>query len=121
MPGKVAELGDLYNVAPEATLERDAKTTFRRMVCVAERPQDVYVWTAMARTTSAPDETIDLPSSEQTEFGLTAPGWWSYRFIRSVKKRWTGDPSLCAYLATLPEPMKSQVLAHYRGRPKPGR
>jgi hypothetical protein len=116
MAGTTAKRGDVYNVAPEASLEGDAKPTKRRMVCVAEHPADDYVWRAMARTTTAFDPARDLHSPARADLGLTQDGWWSYRFLRSVKKRWTGDAALCPYLASLPEPLKTTVLDHYRNR-----
>jgi hypothetical protein len=117
MSGSTAQRGDVYNVAPDATLERDRKASLRRMVCVAEQPTD-YVWKAMARTTTAFDPAVDLQSRACPDLGLTEEGWWSYRFLRSVKKRWTGDLSLCACLASLPEPLRTQVLDHYKNRPR---
>lgn len=87
------------------------------MVCVAELP-DESVWRAMARSTTDYVDG-DLVSPSNHALGLTEPGWWSHRFIRSVKKRWTGDPTLCDFLATLPEPLRTEVLDHYRNRPKP--
>lgn len=116
--GNTAQRGDVYNVAATATLDRDSKTTLRRMVCVAELPDD-YVWKAMARTTSAEDPAVDLRSPQRPDLGLSQDGWWSYRFLRSVKKRWTGYPGQCEFLAALPEPLRTEVLAHYKSRPKP--
>jgi hypothetical protein len=89
------------------------------MVCVAELPAD-SVWRAMARITTGGRDS-DLLSPQDLSLKLTRDGWWSYRFIRSVKKRWTGHAGLCDYLATLPEPLRSQVLDHYRNRPRPRR
>lgn len=86
------------------------------MVCVAERPQDSYVWQAMSRTTTAQDEAVDLHSPANSALGLSKEGWWSYRFLRSVKKRWTGYPGQCEFLASLPEPLRTEVLDHYRNR-----
>lgn len=88
------------------------------MVCVAERPTD-YVWTAMSRTTTAHDESADLFSAADESIHLSKDGWWSYRYLRSVKKRWTGHPTECPYLVTLPEPLRSEVLDHYKARPRP--
>lgn len=118
MAGNIARRGDLYRVDRQATIEGDRKPDPRRMVCVGENPHDPYVWKAMARTTTAPNKSIDLFSPQQNELGLTKDGWWSYRFIRSVKKKWTGHEVLCAYLSTLPEPLKAEVLGHYMSRPK---
>lgn len=117
MPGTNAQRGDLYNVSRRATFEGDTKDGLRRMVCVAEQPQDPYVWTAMARTTTGGDPTIDLHSPERQDLRLTKEGWWSYRFIRAVRKRMTGDPAYCAFLLTLPEPLRTEVLNHYKQRP----
>lgn len=117
MTGQAAKRGDVYNVTRDATLEADSKATPRRMACVAEQPTD-YVWKAMARTTTAFDPSIDLHSPARSDVGLTEEGWWSYRFLRSVKKKWTGHPSLCEFLASLPEPLRTQVLDHYKNRPR---
>jgi hypothetical protein len=87
------------------------------MVCVAELPHET-VWRAMARSTTDHVDG-DLASPRNAELGLTEPGWWSHRFIRSVKKRWTGHATLCDFLATLPEPLRTEVLDHYKNRPKP--
>lgn len=119
MAGSTAARGDIYNVHPDVSVGGDSKATPRRMVCVAENRFDEYAWKAMARTTTAPDESIDLFSPERQELGLTKDGWWSYRFLRSVKKRWTGHATLCAHLSTLPEPLRTEVLTHYMKRPKP--
>jgi hypothetical protein len=119
MPDANAARGDVYNVHPHATMETDPKPTPRRMVCVAELPQDT-VWRAMARITSGAG-TLDLHSPADAALRLTREGWWSYRFIRSVKKRWTGYSGLCDYLVTLPESLRKQVLDHYMSRPRPGK
>ena len=71
------------------------------MVCVAELPDD-YIWRAMARTTSAQGPSVDLRSPRRPDLGLSEDGWWSYRFLRSVKKRWTGYSVQCEFLAALP-------------------
>jgi hypothetical protein len=119
MPGSTAERGDIYNVVVSVTLQSDKKATARRMVCVAEQPSDQLAWRAMARTTSAGDPAVDLFSPADSSTGLTLDGWWSYRFLRSVKKRWTGVAGQCDYLATLSDPMRTKVLDHYKNRPKP--
>lgn len=118
MPGTDAERGDVYRVDRDATLDRDPKQGPRPMVCVAEQPHDDLAWKAMARTTSAFDRALDLHSPADPATGLTAEGWWSYRFLRSVKKRWTGYADICPYLGTLQDPVKSEVLRHYMSRPK---
>lgn len=118
MAGSAAERGDIYNVHPDASVGGDSKATPRRMVCVAENRLDPYAWKAMARTTTAPDKSIDLFSPERQDLGLTKDGWWSHRFLRAVKKKWTGHATLCAYLSTLPEPLRTDVLGHYMKRPK---
>ena len=118
MPETKAERGDVYRVDRDATLERDPKAGPRPMVCVAEQPHDDLAWRAMARTTSAYDRAVDLHSPADPGTGLTAEGWWSYRFLRSVKKRWTGRPDICAYLGTLQDPAKPDILRHYMSRPK---
>ena len=119
MPGTKAERGDIYNVSPAVVLGGDAHLEPRRMVCVAELPLDHYVWRGMSRTTTAQDEAVDLWSPRDEPLGLTKDGWWSHRFVRPVKKRWTGHPTECPYLATLMEPLRSDVLDHYKNRPKP--
>jgi hypothetical protein len=118
MPGTEAQRGDVYRVDRDATLDRDPKPGPRPMVCVAEQPHDDLAWRAMARTTTAFDPSLDLPSPADPATGMTAEGWWSYRFLRSVKKRWTGRNDVCAYLGTLRDPVKSDVLRHYMSRPK---
>lgn len=120
MPGTGALRGDIYNAKPDAVVGGDAHLGPRRMVCVAELPHDQFAWRAMSRTTTAQDEAVDLFSPRDEQLGLSMDGWWSHRFIRSVKKRWTGHPTECAYLATLGEPARSEVLDHYKNRPKPG-
>lgn len=115
MPGTSAKRGDIYNVRATATFEGDAHVTPRRMVCVAELPMDQMVWKAMSRTTTAGADG-DLVSPANAAVGLTKDGWWSLRFLRSVKKRWTGHPDECPYLATLTDPLLSEVMDHYRFR-----
>lgn len=119
MPGPNAQRGDLYCPKPDVIVGGDAHAGPRRVVCVAERPQDDFAWTAMSRTTTAYDPTVDLFSAAAPNLGLTKDGWWSHRYIRSVKKRWTGHPTECPFLGTLVDPVKSQVLNHYKGRPRP--
>jgi hypothetical protein len=118
MPGADAKRGDIYNVHPDATLQGDAHPTPRPMVCVAELPTNGYIWRAMSRTTSVGNGE-DLISPADTSLGLTEDGWWTYRYLRSVKKRWTGDPTWCAFKATLTEPLLSAVMAHYMSRNNP--
>lgn len=118
MPGSHAKRGDIYRVDRDATIEGDRKKE-RPMICVAEQPLDEYVWTAMTRTTSPEVPSAELESPINTDVGLTQKGWWSYRRIRSVKKRWTGHLELCKYLGRLPDTEKDEVLEHYMNRPKP--
>ena len=115
MPGAKAKRGDIYNVHPSAASPGDAHQTPRPMLCVAEQPNDQLAWRAMSRTTTA-GTSVDLFSAADASLGLTKDGWWSYRYLRSVKKRWTGDPSLCAYKSTLTNPLLSTVMAHYMSR-----
>lgn len=116
MPGSVAKRGDIYNVAASVVMTRDFKPQPRRMVCVAEQPQDQLAWRAMSRTTTAGDPAVDLFSPADASLSLTVDGWWSYRFLRSVKKRYTGDPTDCAYLATMTNPLLKSVMDHYMSR-----
>lgn len=120
MPGADAKRGDIYNVHPNATLEGDTHPTPRRMVCVSELPANDYIWRAMARTTSV-GNSEDLFSPADRTLGLSEDGWWTYRYLRSVKKRWTGHPTLCEYKATLTDPLLGTVMGHYmsRNEPKP--
>lgn len=116
MPGSTAQRGDIYLPRHTAITVGDTHSTPRRVVCVAELPSDPEVWRAMSRTTTAYDASIDLFSPADSTLGLTKDGWWSHRFIRSIRKRLTGHPHDCAYLATIPEPLKSTVLDHYKNR-----
>lgn len=120
MPGKSAKRGDIYRVDKDATTDWDKKP-MRPMICVAERPEDDYVWTGMSRTTTSTHPEAELESQENTIIGLSKSGWWSHRFVRSVKKRWTGHASLCPYLGRLPETLERQVLDHYKTRPRVNR
>lgn len=116
MPGGSAQRGDIYEVHRNATREFDQKVR-RRVVCVAELP-DESTWRAMARITTA-NQPGDLPSPQQNELKLTRPGWWTTRFIRAVRKDLTGRSGVCDYKSTLPEPLRTAVLAHYMNRPRP--
>lgn len=119
MPGNDAKRGDIYRATPQVVIGGDAHDGPRPMVCVAELPTDDLVWRAMSRTTSAFDSSVDLFSGADASLGLTKDGWWSFRYLRSVKKKWTGHPTECPYVATLVEPLKTEVLNHYKGRPGP--
>lgn len=118
MPGTIAKRGDIYNVAATGLMSPDPKPQPRRMVCVAEQPLDGLAWKAMSRTTTAGDASADLFSPADASLGLTEDGWWSHRFLRAVKKRYTGDPAHCAYLSTLTDPLLKTVMDHYMSRPK---
>lgn len=118
MPGSAAKRGDIYNVAASALMTRDFKPQPRRMVCVSEQPQDALAWKAMSRTTTAGKPGVDLFSPADSTLSLTLDGWWSWRFLRAVKKRYTGDPHQCAYLATMVDPLRKAVLDHYMNRPR---
>lgn len=71
----------------------------------------------MSRTTTAGKPGVDLWSPADASLHLTVDGWWSWRFLRSVKKRYTGDPATCAYLATMVNPLLKTVMDHYMNRP----
>lgn len=109
--------GDLYKVKPSATIDGRDHAPYRPMVCVAELPADT-VWRGMSRTSTAGDAS-DLASPADPALGLSKAGWWSFRYLRSVKKRWTGHATECPYIATLSDPLKTQVLDHYKSRPRP--
>lgn len=115
MPHGTAKIADIYKVASDATVGGMSKPQPRPMVCVAERPMDPDVWTAMARTTSSGDPAVDLRSPADPSLGLSAEGWWSTRFIHSVRKART-DKIGCRYVSTLQDPLRKQVLDHYRNR-----
>lgn len=117
MPGSTAIRGDIYKVKPTATLEGRDHAAYRPMVCVAELPADT-VWRGMSRTSTAGDPS-DLPSAADPSLGFTKTGWWSFRYLRSVKKRWTGHATECPFVTTLVDPLKTQVLDHYKNRPRP--
>lgn len=115
MPHGTARIADIYQVASEATLGGMSKPQPRPMVCVAERPTDPLAWTAMARTVSAGDPGVDLASPADASLGLSEDGWWSTRFIHSVRKSRT-DKIGCRYVSTLQDPLRKEVLDHYRNR-----
>lgn len=117
MPDYNAKRGDIYLVHRVAisSSNRDPKPK-RPMVCVAERPRDDFAWQAMPRLTSNPAEN-DLSSEPDDNLGLSKPGWWSWRYLHSVRKRVTGKAD-CRYKGTLLEPEHSRVLDHYKNRPK---
>jgi hypothetical protein len=110
-----ARLGDAFRVATAAVADanRDKKEP-RPYICVAELPSE-STWRGMARLTSgAGDRPEDLPSRANQACGLSDPGWWSVRFVRLVKKRWTGHPHLCKGLPLLPDDERKAILDHYR-------
>jgi hypothetical protein len=117
MPDSVAKRGDIYNVAASVVMTREFKPQPRRMVCVAEQPKDQLAWKAMSRTTTAGKPDVDLFSPADQTLHLTVDGWWSWRFLRAVKKRYTGDAAECAYLATMTNPLLNTVMDHYMSRP----
>lgn len=69
-------------------------------------------------STSAAED--DLASPQRPDLPFTRDGYWTYRFIRSVKKSVTGDHNLCPFMVTLPEPIRTEVLDHYKNRPRTG-
>lgn len=118
MPGGDAKRGDVYLVDKTATLDQADTRDAHPMVCVAEMPVDPAVWKGMPRvTTGAQPE--DLPSPRRSDLPFTLDGYWTFRFIRAVKKPLTGHPALCPFKGTLPEPLRTEVLAHYKSRPRP--
>jgi hypothetical protein len=118
VPGKDVKRGDVYLVHRSATVEGDDVRDAHPMVCVAEQPMDPAAWKGMARVSTG-GRPEDLPSPQQPDLPFTKDGYWTYRYIRSVKKSLTGHPSLCPFKVALPEPPRDQVLDHYKNRPRP--
>lgn len=117
MPDLVAERGDIYLVKRNAVSSpnRDLKPA-RPMVCVAELPTDPHGWRAMARiTTWESDE--DLSSEADDKLGLSEDGWWTWRYLHTVRKNVTGKLD-CGYKGTLLDPERTRVLTHYKNRPR---
>ncbi|PRZ34785.1 hypothetical protein CLV47_12317 [Antricoccus suffuscus] len=109
----------MYKVYRKSTSEpARVGNVVRPMGCVASRPSDPTVWTAIARSsTDGRPHQGDLFSALQPEIGLNKEGYWSLRWIHSVYKAKTGGKA-CAYLGTLTESEKSQLLMLYRDRLK---
>lgn len=115
MPGNAAENGDVYRVHRDATLDGQDTKEAHPVACVSFAPHDPVAWKGIPRisSTSMPG---DLPSGTSSALPFTREGHWTLRFIRAVRKDLTGHPDLCPYLATLPEPELSAVVALYRHR-----
>lgn len=117
MPNQEAKRGDVYRVHRSATVEQDDLRAAHPMVCVAEQPRDPAAWKGMARvSTGAQPE--DLESPQRADLPFTKDGHWTYRYLRAVKKSLTGDRGLCPFQVTLPEPLRTEVLDHYKNRPR---
>ena len=115
MPGSQARMADIYSVGQHAISHPDPHAP-RPTVCVAELPCDPQFWRGMSRTTTGGGAATELASPANASLGLTKSGWWTLRFVRPVKKRYTGQAGICDYIATIPEPEKTAVLNHYRNR-----
>lgn len=92
------------------------------MGCVAERPRDPMVWTAVPRLSSDISLRTDVASRAMPEISptrLEREGAWSVRWIHSVYKSDTGKRGLCEYLGVLPADEKQKMMDLYRNRPKP--
>lgn len=111
-----AELGDVYLVRRAATLDGLDPRSARPMVCVAEWPQDPVAWNGMPRLTHG-QTADDLSSEPDPRLGLSAAGWWTWRFLHGVRKSVTGRYD-CRFRGSLEDPEKTRVLDHYRQRPK---
>lgn len=116
MPNDDAKRGDVYLVHRVAIPASTDPKSARPMACVAERPQDPVAWTAMPRLTHG-QTAEDLPSDPEPGLHLSDAGWWTWRFLHSVRKAVTGKYD-CRFRGTLEDPEKSRVLNHYRNRPR---
>ena len=119
MPGNDARIGDAYWVYPDAT-EQPVRTgnKVRPMACVAERPIDPTVWTALPRLSSGIGKD-DIPSRAMPEVHaerLGREGAWSLRWIHSVLKSVTGVAQSCEFIAALPDDEREAVMDFYRNR-----
>jgi hypothetical protein len=117
VPGVDAKRGDVYRVNRAATADGNDTRSEHPMVCVAELPQDLDVWKGMPRITTGA-HSGDLPSEQRADLPFTRNGYWTYRYIRAVKKPMTGHETLCPFMVTLPEPLRTEVLDHYKNRPR---
>ena len=123
MPDNRAVIGDVYWVDAQATPHppRVGKPA-RPMGCVAERPRDPMVWTAVPRLSSDISPRADVASRAMPEISptrLEREGAWSVRWIHSVYKSDTGKRGLCEYLGALPADEKQKMMDLYRNRPTP--
>jgi hypothetical protein len=116
MPDNVAELGDVYRVYRNVTVNPSAfgHKRSRPCGCVAKRPFDLTTWTALPRLTTG-IEPEDLPSPAAPEIGLEKEGAWSLRWIHQVHKNKTGGTA-CEFLGALSESERTRLADFYRGR-----
>lgn len=117
MPGTIAKRGDVYRVDKRATVDEDDTRQAHPLVCVSEMPADPSAWKGMPRVTTGA-RPGDLPSPQRSDLPFTLDGHWTFRFVRAVKKPLTGHSELCPFVVTLPEPLKTEVLDHYKARPR---
>ena len=117
MPDNEAKIADVYHVRRAAVVDSSDPKAGRPMICVAELPLDTAIWRAMPRLTHGQTDD-DLPSDANSALRLSEPGWWSRRFIHSVRKSLTGGHD-CSFKGHMEEPEKTRVLDHYRQRPRP--
>ena len=117
LPGIDPKRGDIYKVAAVVVLEPQPKPQPRPMICVREQP-DEWVWRAMGRSASVGDSTEALFSPADESLGLSKDGWWSWRYLMSVKRRWTGTNTDCTYISTMVDPLLSEVMDYYKGAPR---
>lgn len=116
MPGDQAALGDVYEVYRNVTENPAAFGEKRKRPCgcVASRPFDSTIWTAVPRL-STDIRPEDLASSPMPEIGLEKQGAWSLRWIHQVHKVKTGGDA-CAFLGPLPEGERERLVTFYRNR-----
>jgi hypothetical protein len=120
MPGNVADLGDVYWVFRNVTMNPDAfgDKKSRPCGCVASRPSDATTWTALPRLTTG-IRANDLVSPAAPAIGLNEHGAWSLRWIHQVLKSKTGGLA-CEFLGALSEAERANVLDFYRNRHRQG-
>jgi hypothetical protein len=115
VPGSSAELGDVYWVYRNVTDNPGAfgYKKSRPCGCVAPRPSDSTVWTALPRLTSDIGSG-DLRSPAMPEIELEE-GAWSLRWIHQVHKSKTGGPA-CRFMGALPDAERTRLVDFYRNR-----
>lgn len=116
MPNNVPQLGDVYWVYRSVTNEPAAfgEKKARPCGCVAPRPFDPTVWTALPRLTTG-ISSRDLPSPALPQIGLDRAGAWSLRWVHEVHKNKTGGEA-CRFLGALPEGERTRLATYYRNR-----